>query len=762
MTSRPSRRDALRWVAASAVLLAVPDALRLPADALGVPTGNALAGPDANGWRLLPGFSSRIVATTGINVPGSTYPWHAAPDGGATLVKPNGGWYYVSNSEHVSGGAGVIEFGPDGAIVGGRSVLTDTIANCSGCMTPWGTYLSCEEHPYGGVWEVDPTGARPAVRRGAMGSFQHEGGAIDPDRRVVYLTEDRPDGGLYRFSPSTWGDLSNGALEVLVETAGALTWAPIDPNGVPTLPHQQHTNTRRFSGGEGIVYWRGSVVFTTKGDNKVWALDPNIMRLSVLYDAAAVASPVYTGVDQIVIAPWGDLMCAEDGGDMQVIVLGADGSINVFAQLTGVPGSEITGLAFDPSGTRLYVTSQRNPGRTYEISGPFPTLSPPPPAGGPATTRFEPLPPVRILDTREGLGAAARPVPPDTSIALQVSGRGGVPAEATAVVMNLTATAATGLGFVTVWPFGRARPVASNLNVERPGQTIPNLVTVPLGPGGAVSIYTQGGAHLVADVAGYYLSNPGPTTAGRLRPLVPARLLDTRSNGGSPVPDSGVIEVQVRGQGEVPGSGVAAAVLNVTATDPTGPGFVTCWPAGTARPLASNLNIERAGQTIANQVVVPVGADGRVSLFAQRSTHLVVDIAAWITDTSRSLSTLGRFVVVDPARLLDTRIGVGSPAGLLPEGARITLAVAGRGGLPTSGVLAAVLNVTLTEAVAPGFVTVWPSGQARPVASSVNAAVAGQTIPNHVLVALSPDGTVDLFTQSGGHLIADVLGWVTA
>ncbi len=728
-----------------------------------MPTGGALNGPDANGWRLLPRFTSRVVATTGVVVPGSAYAWHGSPDGGATFAKADGGWLYLSNSEQVAGGVGAIDFGPDGTIIGGRSLLSGTTANCSGGPTPWGTYLSCEEHPYGGVWEVDPTGARAPVHRDAMGSFQHEGAAVDPDRHVVYLSEDRPDGGLYRFSPRTWGDLSTGVLNILVETAGGLSWAQVDPDGNPTLPHQQHAATRRFNGGEGIVYWRGSVVFTTKGDNKVWALDPTGMHLTVLYDAAtrAPADRVYTGVDQIVVAPWGDLMCAEDGGDMQVIVLGADGSINVFAQLTGVTGSEITGLAFDPSGTRLYVTSQRNPGRTYEISGPFPTLAPPP-SNGPVTARFVPLPPTRILDTRDGLGAAARSVPPDTTINLQVSGRGGVPAEAIAAVLNVTVTEATGPGFVTAWPFGRARPVASNLNVERPGQTIPNLVTVPVGTGGVISVYTQGGAHLVADVAGYFLSTPGATTSGRIRPLVPARLLDTRDGGGSRVPDGGQFDLPVRGRGGVPDSGAAAVVLNITATDPTGPGFITCWPAGTTQPVASNLNVERDGQTIANEVIVPVGADGRVSLFTQRAAHLVVDVAAWITDTSRSSNTLGRFVAVDPSRLLDTRIGTGAPVGSLPAGGQVTLAVTGRGGLPVAGVLAAVMNVTLVDASAPGFVTVWPSDQPRPLASSLNASVAGQTIPNHVLVALSPAGTVDLFTQSGGHLVADVLGWVTA
>lgn len=326
---------------------------------------------DPNGLRLPDGFSSRVIATSGETVPGTGYIWHGDPDGGACFAQPDGGWIYVSNAENLLGGASMVRFAADGTIVEARRILSGTIINCAGGATPWGTWLSCEEYFGGHVWECDPTGATPGVKRDAMGTFKHEAAACDPVRRVVYLTEDEGDGCFYRFTPTTWGDLASGLLEVLCETAGTLSWEQVptpNPAMLDPATRRQVDTARHFDGGEGcVVDQDGKAFFTTKGDNRVWMYDPAANALSVVYDDSTSPTPNLTGVDNITIDRSGMLYVAEDGGNMQIVAVGAGEEAQPFVEITGVSDSEVTGPAFSPDGSRLYFSSQRNPGRTYEV-----------------------------------------------------------------------------------------------------------------------------------------------------------------------------------------------------------------------------------------------------------------------------------------------------------------------------------------------------------------------------------------------------------
>jgi hypothetical protein len=238
-----------------------------------------------------------------------------------------------------------------------------------------------------------------------------------------------------------------------------------------------------------------------------------------------------------------------------------------------------------------------------------------------------------VLDTRPGpeqVGYTGEKPTAGQTVDLQIGGVAGVPANGvSAVVFNVTATDATAPGFVTVWPTGQALPTASSLNLGAVGATAPNQVTVPIGTGGKVSFFTQSGTHLLADLAGYYTVSSGFT------PLTPARILDTRPGPGQIAytgdkPGAGAtVSVAVAGHGGVPSTGVGSVVLNVTATEATGPGFVTVWPGQTARPNSSVLNLTAVGDTRPNAVLVPLGTDGSVNLFTQSGTHLVVDVAGW-------------------------------------------------------------------------------------------------------------------------------------
>jgi secreted PhoX family phosphatase len=351
-----------------------------------------LGEPNADGVRLPAGFTARIVARSGqFPLASADYQWHSATDGGATFPTADGGWIYVSNSEMpsigpISGGVGALRFTADGTIAGAYPILQGTQINCAGGPTPWGTWLSCEEYDEGRVWECDPHGINAAVAHPALGVFVHEAVTFDTVRKHVYLTEDRPDGRFYRFTPDRLGpdgqpDLSSGKLEfaqVVSGEEGALRWLEVpDPTAASAPTRMQVPESTAFDRGEGIWYHESIVYFSTKGDNRVWALDTRNDTITVFYDDNRYPEPVLRGVDNIVISAGGDVLVADEGDNMQIVALTPGGTILPIVQIEGQSRSEITGPAFNPAGDRLYFSSQRGPtnnptrGITYEVSGPF-------------------------------------------------------------------------------------------------------------------------------------------------------------------------------------------------------------------------------------------------------------------------------------------------------------------------------------------------------------------------------------------------------
>ena len=376
---------------------------------------------------------------------------------------------------------------------------------------------------------------------------------------------------------------------------------------------------------------------------------------------------------------------------------------------------------------------------------------------------FHALTPARILDTRIGTGGVSAPLGPGATLDVQVAGQGGVPSTSVgAVILNVTATDPTATSFLTLFPAGVATPVTSNLNWGQ-GQTVAKLVTVGLGAG-AVGVYNaKGSVELVFDVAGYYSTpdaSPGPD--GLFNPLIPSRVLDTRTGNGAPLAKLNpgqTLNLQVTGRGGVPASGVSAVVLNVTATNPSTPGFLTVFPAGLATPLSSTLNF-RAGETVPNRVMVAVGSGGQVSIYnAAGTTSVVADVNGWFTDTT--IGGAGSlFNPLTPARILDS--GFSTPWG--PDSGRV-VAVAGFGGVPSmtdpNPPTAVVANLTVTGTTASSALIAWPDGADRPVASDVNWPRGG-TVPNPVIVQVGPTGNVDLYNIAGcTDVVMDVVGWFT-
>ena len=367
---------------------------------------------------------------------------------------------------------------------------------------------------------------------------------------------------------------------------------------------------------------------------------------------------------------------------------------------------------------------------------------------------YVPVSPYRILDTRAAQGFSRR-TKAGEAFTLALS---NVPQGASAVVLNMTIAGSGDGGFVTVYPSGVARPVASSINVDGAGQTIANLVTVPIGAGGSVDVYTQMSTDLVADVQGYYLP-AAAAQAGRFVPLTPTRLLDTREPNSiqqGPLAPNQAITVNVAGLAGLPAD-AAAAALKVTVTESTASGYWTVYPTGSTRPTASNINVDGAGMTIANQVLARLSG-GKATVYAQSGGHVVIDLVGWFTGASAASSDAGLFVPVTPTRLLDSRQPplAGAPG---PNGTA-EVPVANRAGLPASGVGAVVINATITEADGPGYFSIWPARTYRPMASSLNATHPGQTIANHVIAPVSTAG-FSFYTQSGAHMVADIAGWYT-
>ena len=226
-----------------------------------------------------------------------------------------------------------------------------------------------------------------------MGLFTHEAVAVDPKRQQLLMTEDQPDGGFYRFKPDRYEDLGVGTLEiasvadieaVIAGDISQVTWLPVpDPTASQEFTRRQVAASTNFLGGEGIWYQDDVAYFSTKFDNRIWSYQAADEALCLLYDAGRDGG-LLTGVDNVTIGLGGEVLVAEDGGDMEIIVLAPGSSpcelvsVIPLIQITGQENSEVTGPVFDQSGTRLYFSSQRgttgdflNGGITYEVSGPF-------------------------------------------------------------------------------------------------------------------------------------------------------------------------------------------------------------------------------------------------------------------------------------------------------------------------------------------------------------------------------------------------------
>ena len=661
--------------------------------------------------------------------------------------------------------------------------------------------------------ELSPDGSKVVATRFTFSSFGGETGAIVVVNRdgtgMKQLTTPQPtattdvsdvvpvwspDGSTILFSrsvataPATAGGAATFAysLQTVPAAGGAMTAVPggdngfsadYDPTGkkivFPVVQSGQDSGPLTVMNTDGT----GKTALGPTGALPAWSPDGSTIAYatvtdkdttSVGADVAELATVPATGGTGTVLAvtrPTSARTVAEypawsvDGESILFDLYGYD------AKGVAQPGDI---WSVDKAGTRAgkFIANAGDEAQPF-AQGPAPA-----PVAGGTPSRFKPVTPVRILDTREGVGAPKAKVQAKTPLVVPVRGvmtdAGPVPANATAVILNVTVTGGTSPTDVRVYPSDAATvPGASNINAV-PGATVPNLVTATLSADGKVAMLSSGGSvDLIADLAGWYTPTSGDSGFSSLDPR---RILDTRSGVGAaaaPVAASSPIDLQVTGalptaDGDtvtVPAD-ATAVVLNVTATSASTGTDVRVYPTpsdpAAPRPLVSNLNL-RAGETTPNLVTVAVGTGGKVRLAnAAGQVQLLADIAGYYSATST-----GRYVPVVPARFLDTRTGIGSAATPVGPGQYADLKLAGTRGVP-AGALAAVLNVTATGVTAGTDVRAYPkpvTGGAVPTVSNLNLGK-GATRANLAIVKPGDDGRVRVRNEGGFlHLIGDLAGY---
>lgn len=243
-------------------------------------------------------------------------------------------------------------------------------------------------------------------------------------------------------------------------------------------------------------------------------------------------------------------------------------------------------------------------------------------------------------------------------------------------------------------------------------------------------------------------STPGAT--GAYTALTPTRLLDTRTSGQA-LGSAGRLSLAVAGVSGVPTSATAVA-LTVTVTNTTASSYLAVYAAGGSLPAVSNLNWT-AGETVANLVIAPVGSDGEVTIHNHvGSTDVIVDLEGYFAPEAMG-STTGSYVPLTPARLDDGSVAANGSTTVQVSG--------GGGGVPASGVTAALVNITVTDTTASSYLTAYADGTNQPTASNLNW-TAGETVANRAILPVSSSGQIELYNHSGSaDAIVDVDGYFT-
>lgn len=380
---------------------------------------------------------------------------------------------------------------------------------------------------------------------------------------------------------------------------------------------------------------------------------------------------------------------------------------------------------------------------------------------------YHPIDPVRVADTRvfPGIGLG-----PGATVDLSLASVPGIPTTGvSALMLNLTGVGPTTDTHFTMYPKGYPLPGSSNLNL-RPGETRANQAAVKMGGANSITVRNNSGvAHLVLDVTGYVDDGGTNDTGDHFDPMLPKRVADTRDGtGGVPaakVGPGGSVDIDVAASCPTPGATTAA--LNLTITGGSSATHLTAFATGDSMPPVSNVNAP-AGATVPNLANVEIGAGGKITVVNNSGAADVIADLFGCFRTGDASETAGRFVPIETARVVDTRAGLGTnTAAKIIAGAVTALPVGGRGGTPSSGMKAALVNITATNNEAFTHISVAPTGlpavELLPALStSVLNVAPGETIANTAIVPVGGDGKF-LVSNYGGatDIIVDVLAWVS-
>ena len=449
--------------------------------------------------------------------------------------------------------------------------------------------------------------------------------------------------------------------------------------------------------------------------------------------------------------------------DAFVTQIGLDGAI-VQTEYIGGAGSDAANAIALTTGEQLFVAGQTT-SSDFPVSGPFQAQT----GGGldaflfrmtmaqPDGLLFIPLTPCRVVDTRYPAGAFGSPfIPASSSRAFPISsGTCGFSSTPLAYSLNITVLPHRGLGYITVWPAGQPRPLASTMN-SPDGRIKANAVIVPAGSNGAVSVFVTDDADVIIDVNGYFVA---PYTPGALAfyPMTPCRVMDTRlaaSPLGGPsvaAQETRLAPVQSSNCG-VP-SNAAAYSLNFTAVPKTTLTFLSTWPAGASRPLVSTLNAS-TGTIVANAAILGAGAAGAINVYTSNAADVILDINGYFAPPG-----LGGLMYhgITPCRVLDTRSSAGALGGPVLAGQRSFPIISSPCSTPSSAA-AFVLNATAIPQVGYlGYLGMWPDGVPTPLVSTLNAA--DGFITSNAAIVPTNNGSIAAFTSNAAHLILDLMGY---
>jgi hypothetical protein len=621
-------------------------------------------------------------------------------------------------------------------------------------------------------WDIDSGGAysepRPSTQYGQYPVDSFFYGPLYPNSNGMLHLSVMPNGlGCHSSLVRAW----DNAGQASVTAYGLLCYDPYPPFTYPTLTGNLQGDS--YDGpvlvtliASDYVWWGvdGSGVQSTayKIDDGAWQtyIGPFYVAAPGRYtlwfystdNAGNVATP---GSWQFTIASNSqNTLTVTKTGNGSGTVTSADGNINcgsicsyiyyyeqpVTLIATPAPGSLVTGwtgcdLSFGNS-CLLNVNATRTAVATFSQA---------------QALQFIPITPCRVVDTRNSDGPfGGPPIPGQGSRDFPIpSGSCAIPSTAAAYSLNVTVVPVDDIvGFMTAWPTGFTRPYTSTLN-SPDGRIKANAAIVPAGANGAVSIYASSTSNVVLDVDGYFVPQPSPNALA-FYPLAPCRVADTRHSNG-PLGGPYLVAGQQRDfpvlqatACNIPASAQAYS-MNFTVVPRGGPvGFLTVWPSGQQRPLASTLN-DLPGTIVANAAIVPAGTGGDIDAYVNDDTDLVIDIDGYFAAPGTGGLSLYTF---STCRALDTRTGSGAF-----EGTLVTNFVTGPCALP-SAAQGYVLNATVVPLFPLGYLTLWPDSENQPIVSTLNA-IDG-TITSNMAIVPNVNGSIDAYAQGFTHLILDI------